>query len=130
MKDEYMKNEQQIAKKVLNYLAFKVAKSNNWNIKDYKWRIGINRINSEYARYIVYALNRNLNRVGSMNFEALYVNNMDLLASKLSSDPISMLSDIMSYNKFGDITVGYLNNTLVLSKNTSIENIIDEMEIS
>lgn len=127
-----MKNDYETAKKILDYLALKAAIALKYNTKTFKWRIGIQRLNAEYTRYIVYALRRSPNTIGSMCFESLGVNGTEILASKLTTDPCSMLNDIMTSNRLGDITIGYTSKyateKTILTKNTSIENIIYEME--
>lgn len=106
-------------KDILDFLAWKAAKLQGWNIQNTTWRIGFQHLNYFY-RAIVYSFSRR-------NFETLTCSGADLLVPCTSSHKI-LLKYILLASRVNPICVR--NKYEILPVRPSLEWILLEMDVN
>ena len=106
-------------KDILDFLAWKAAKLQGWNIQNATWRIGFQHLSCFY-RAVVYSFS-------SRNFEALTCGGADLLVPRTSSHKI-LLKYILLASRVNPIYVR--NKYEILPVRPSLEWILLEMDVN
>lgn len=109
------------AQDLLDYLAWKAAKSLGWSASTARWRIGIRR-QGEYTSLIVYSMTP---AKRPKNFESLKAGALDILAPA-TSDERKWLGCILTASQVSPICVGSVE---ILPVKPCLEKILLEMDV-